>query len=225
MKLTCIKPSCKLAPVPLLLALAFSSPVSAQSEEEEFELAYGDESFISIATGRSQLISKAPAVASIITAEQIEQSGARNLDDVLESVPGLHVSSSSTRLSPVYTIRGISTDRNPQVLVLLNGIPTTNLYFGDRGPVSSMPIRAISRVEIIRGPGSAVYGADAFAGVINIITKTAEEYDGFTVGARIAEFDTREAWLSYGKSGDIDILLQNPSPVNAEAVKGSRAFN
>ena len=207
MKLTCIKPSLKLIHLTIFCTLFISPQSFAQSEEEEFELAYGDESFISIATGRSQLISKAPAVASIITAEQIERSGARTLDDVLETVPGIHVSSSSTRLSPIYSIRGISTDRNPQVLVLLNGVATTNLYFGDRGPVSSMPVRAISRVEIIRGPGSAVYGADAFAGVINIITKTAEEYDGLTVGGRVAEYNTKEAWLSYGKSGEIDIAF------------------
>ena len=91
MKLTCTRPSLKLIHLAIFSALLVSSQAFAQSEEEEFALAYGDEDFISIATGRSQLISKAPAVASIITAEQIEQSGARSIDDVLEMVPGLHV--------------------------------------------------------------------------------------------------------------------------------------
>ncbi len=197
----------KLLPIVLTFFLLESPIVYGQSEEEEFELAYGDEDFISIATGRSKLISKAPAVASIITAEEIERSGARTIDEVLESVPGLHVSSSSTRLSPVYSMRGISTDRNPQVLVLLNGVATTNLYFGDRGPVSSMPVHAVSRVEIIRGPGSAVYGADAFAGVINIITKTASDYDGLTTGVRVGEFSETDAWVSFGKTDGIDVAF------------------
>ena len=197
----------KLWPIALLTALMISPQLFAQSEEDELELAYGDDSFISIATGRNKLISKAPAVASIITAEQIERSGARTIDEVLESVPGLHVSSSSTRLSPVYSIRGITTDRNPQVLVLVNGVATTNLYFGDRGPVSAMPVHAISRVEVIRGPGSAVYGADAFAGVINIITKKAEDYDGLTVGVRIGDFNERDAWVSFGKTEGVDIAF------------------
>jgi outer membrane receptor for ferrienterochelin and colicins len=197
----------KLRPIALLTVLVISPQLFGQSEEDELELAYGDDSFISIATGRSKLITKAPAVASIITAKQIERSGARTIDEVLESVPGLHVSSSSTRLSPVYSIRGIATDKNPQVLVLVNGVATTNLYFGDRGPVSSMPVHAVSRVEIIRGPGSAVYGADAFAGVINIITKKAEDYDGLTIGARIGDFNQRDAWVSFGKTEGVDIAF------------------
>ncbi len=188
--------------------LYFTSHFSiASTEEEELEIGLGDEQFISIATGRKKLVSKAPSVTSVITAEQIFKSGARTIDEVLESIPGLHVSASSTNLSPIYSIRGISTDRNPHVLVLLNGVATTNSYFGDRGPVSSMPVNAVSRVEIIRGPGSAVYGADAFAGVINIITKSAQEYDGLSVGARAAEFGTADLWLSYGNTDEIDIAF------------------
>ena len=57
--------------------------------------------------------------------------------------------------------------------MLINGIPITNLFQGDRNLVwGGMPVEAISRIEVIRGPGSALYGADAFAGVINIVTKT-----------------------------------------------------
>jgi iron complex outermembrane receptor protein len=171
---------------------------SGNDELEELDLSYGDAAFISIATGRSKPINKAPAVATIITAQQIQEIGARTIDEVLESVPGLHVSDSSTRLSPIYSIRGIHTDRNPQVLMLLNGIPMTQLYFGDRGFASSMPVNAISRIEIIRGPGSAIYGADAFAGVINVITKSADDYDGSEAGVRIGDFGTRDLWVSNG---------------------------
>ena len=188
------------------LLLLSTKHVYALSEEEELGLSYGDEAFISIATGRSKPITKAPAVATIITAKQIAESGARTIDEVLETVPGLHVSYSSTRLSPIYSIRGIHTDKNPQVLMLLNGVAMTQLYFGDRGPRSSLPVQAISRIEIIRGPGSAVYGADAFAGVINVITKSADDYDGFEIGARVAELDANDIWLSYGGESDRGIM-------------------
>ena len=61
--------------------------------------------------------------------------------------------------------RGVHTGFNPQVLMLINNIPITNLFHGDRNLVwGGMPVEAISRIEIIRGPGSALYGADAFAG-------------------------------------------------------------
>ena len=76
---------------------------------------YGDEDFISIATGVSQPIAKAPAVASVITARDIKRLGATDIDQVLETVPGLHVAR-STIYNPLYNFRGIHSDFNPQVL-------------------------------------------------------------------------------------------------------------
>src|SRR5690606_2065211 len=90
-------------------------------------------------------------------------------------------------------------DVNPQVLMLINGGPLSSLYVGDRNQVwGGMPVEAISRIEVVRGPGSAIYGADAFAGVINIITKTPEEMNGLSMGARAGSFDTQSSWLQYG---------------------------
>lgn len=177
--------------------------------EENLSFLYGDESFVSIATGRKQLISRAPAVASVITSDDIRRIGARDLDEVLETVPGLHVSVRSAGYNSVYTMRGISSAFNPQILMLVNGIPLTNLLFGNRGEVwAGMPVENISRIEVIRGPGSAVYGADAFAGTINIITKTADEISGFESGASVGSFDTQRAWAQYGGDfGEWDIAF------------------
>jgi iron complex outermembrane receptor protein len=195
-------------PLSLLTVLAAGQGGAQEPSEEDLLLSFGDEEFVSIATGRRQLISKAPAVATVITARDIEQLGAANLDEVLEAVPGLHVSTSSGRLSPKYIIRGISSDFNPEVLVLINGVPMTQVWQGDRGVRSSLPVRSIQRVEVIRGPGSAVYGADAFSGVINVITKTAEDIDGVQVGGRVGSFSTREAWaLAGGSLQGFDVSL------------------
>jgi iron complex outermembrane receptor protein len=112
----------------------------------------------------------------------IEAIGATDLDDVLK--PSDSMSSNALRLDPIYVIRGIHSLFNPQVLVLINGIPITNLFVGSDLIWGGMPINDIARIEVIRGPGSAVYGADAFAGVINIITKTAQDIDGTEIGAR-----------------------------------------
>ena len=171
---------------------------SATSQSEDLERLYGDEDFVSIATGTKQPINKAPAVASVITADDIKAMGATNLDEALESVPGLHVATSSLWFGPIYSIRGIYTDINPQVLVLINGVPITQVYTGDRGARSTLPVEDISRIEVIRGPGSAVYGADAFAGVINVITKDAKEINGTQVGTRIGSFNTQQGWLLHG---------------------------
>lgn len=184
------------------ISLASSCYVNAESEDTEASLLaiYGDEEFISIATGSSQPISKAPAVASVITAEEIFAMGAMDIDDVLETVPGLHVARDVIGYNPIYSFRGISAAVNPQVLMLINGVPLTNLFHGDRGLFwGGMPVEAISRIEVIRGPGAAVYGADAFSGVINIFTKSGSEVDGVSSGVRFGTYDTQSAWLVSGK--------------------------
>lgn len=170
-----------------------------QSEEEELALAYGDKSFVSIASGSRQPIARAPSVASVVTAEDIAAIGAVDLDEVLETLPGLHVARSPLGYNPIYTIRGISTQYNPQVLMLVNGIPITGVTFGDRSNIwGGMPVENIARIEVIRGPGSALYGADAFSGVINIITKTATDINGTQLGLRAGSFNSRDAWVQYG---------------------------
>lgn len=151
---------------------------------------------ISIATGNSVSLDKAPATASVIYAAEIEAMGARTLDDVLETVPGLHISLSSlSRLDSVESIRGIHTGFNPQVLMMVNGVPVQSSVNGGRPILFRVSVHNIERVEIIRGPGSAIYGADAFAGVINVITKDAGSVAHTAIGARSGSFNSREIWL------------------------------
>jgi iron complex outermembrane receptor protein len=153
-----------------------------------------------VATGIRQYTNRAPSVTTVITAQDIEAMGARDLDEVLETVPGLHVARIKD-YQPIYTIRGIFTQVNPEILMLINGIPLKSLYLGSRGQSwGGLPINMISRIEVIRGPGSAVYGADAFAGVINIITKTKEDINGTEVGTRIGSFNTYESWVLFGNN-------------------------
>jgi outer membrane receptor for ferrienterochelin and colicins len=183
----------------LALVWIASATAAQTTEEEDLALAYGDKSTVSIATGGQQPITRAPAVATVITAHDIEAMGATDLDQALESVPGLHVSMSSIALTPIYSFRGIFTGHNPQVLMLVNGIPITHVFWGDRSTMwGGMPLENVARIEVIRGPGSALYGADAFSGVINIITKTATDIDGTELGARVGSFNSRDAWVQHG---------------------------
>jgi len=187
-------------------AEAFREMFSQGPQEEDF---YRTDRLLLTATGNLQSLHRAPAVASVITAEEIEQMGATFLDEVLESVPGLHVGiSAKNRMTPIYSIRGIQTSINPQVLLMVNGLPVTYTYTGGRPETFRLPVTAISRVEVIRGPGSAVHGADAFAGVINVITKKSYETEGTRVGIRGGSFDSRNAWLQHGgKLGGWDMAL------------------
>ncbi len=193
----------------ILHSISVTASLADYDEEEALIELYGDEETISIATGSAQPISRAPAVASVITAEDIKEIGATDIDEVLETVPGLHVARTNIGYNPIYTFRGIHTAFNPQVLILVNGISINNLFQGDRNLVwGGFPVESISRIEVIRGPGSAVYGADAFAGVINIITKQANEIDGVEAGSRIGSFDTQEVWALYGGNvGGFDVAF------------------
>lgn len=193
----------------LIAALFIQTPAAmAQStEEEELALVYGDKTTVSIATGSQQMLRRAPAVASVITAEDIAAMGATDLDDVLETVPGVHVSRSPNGYSPLYVIRGVYSQFLPQVLLLQNGVPMTTLYQGNKGNIwGGYPVEHIARIEVIRGPGSALYGADAYSGVINIITKNAADTPGTEMGVRLGSFNTKNIWVQHGgKLGPMDV--------------------
>ncbi|MBQ0752789.1 MAG: TonB-dependent receptor [Gammaproteobacteria bacterium] len=167
---------------------------------------------VSIATGTVKPLAQAPAGASVVTAEEIAMMGAQTLDEVLETIPGVHVSRGSFGLAPRYFIRGIVSTYNPQTLVLLNGVPMTSLFLGDRGERNpneySLPIKTVERIEVIRGPGSALYGADAFAGVINVITKSADDIDGTELSASWGSFDTSRASILSGQQvGELKVAV------------------
>ena len=181
-----------------VLLCASASAFASAEDEAELALAFGDKEFISLATGSKQLVSRAPAVATVITAQDIAATGARNIDEALQAVPGMHVSVGYL-YDPVYAVRGVHTKYNPQVLMLLNGVPITSPYLGNRGDGwSTLPAENIARIEVIRGPGSALYGADAFTGVINVITKTSADVGGTVVGSRLGSYNSREAWVQHG---------------------------
>ncbi len=197
---------------PLSLALvlvlqAHGASAQQASDEDELALVYGDQRSVSIATGSTQTLRRAPAVATVITAADIAASGATDLDQVLESVPGLHVNRGAGQYAPLYVVRGIVSQFTPQLLVLQNGIPMTTLFQGNKGNLwGGYPVEHIARIEVIRGPGSALYGADAYSGVVNIITKTGADAPGAEIGARAGSFKTRDGWLQYGgKLGAVDL--------------------
>ena len=195
---------CLAVALTLPAALASAAP---PSDEDELTLVYGDSDTVSIATGSLQTLRRAPAVASVITAADIASMGATDLDQVLESVAGLHVGHGGNSYSSLYIVRGIFSQFTPQLLVLQNGVPVTTLFIGNKGNFwGNYPVEHIARIEVIRGPGSALYGSDAFSGVINIITKGPAEAAGTEAGVRIGSLDTRDAWVQHGgKLGPVEV--------------------
>lgn len=209
-----------------ILALALLTPPALQAMtedqedikalEEMFPEDQPDESdfwrqdrLLTTATGSQKPLRLAPSVATVVTKEEIEAIGATSLDEILETVPGLHVvPSGSSFFSPIWSIRGVHTSVNPQVLLLINGVPFSQNYAGNRGTGFRMPVAMISRVEVIRGPGSALHGADAYSGVVNVITKDNFEIDGTKMGVRGGSFDTYDGWVQHGgQYGGWDVAM------------------
>lgn len=188
--------------LPLILASLLQPNWVTANDESLWDMSLeelGKIRVTTLATGTATPLDKAAAVATVITEEDIIAMGATDIDQVLETVPGLHVGRSSQAFPPKYNIRGITSQYNSQTLVLINGTPITDLVFGNRSNIwGGMPVKSISRIEIIRGPGSSMYGADAFAGVINIITKAHKDINGTIGGIRKGSFDTKATWLEHG---------------------------
>ncbi|TQV77056.1 TonB-dependent receptor [Aliikangiella marina] len=209
----------------LVFLLSSVTTIAADSEdtdiEENLEDFYGDEDFVSIATGTKKSIKKAPAVASVITASDIRAIGARNLGEVLETIPGVHVSRSGQQLTPEFWFRGITSTFNPQALLMIDGVSQKSVVRGDNHTVwGEFPVHAIERIEVIRGPGSALYGADAFSGVINVITKRDLDQFNNEIGGMLGSFDTYNLWANWGAKISDWRLVTNFEYLESEGYDG-----
>jgi outer membrane receptor protein involved in Fe transport len=130
-----------------------------------------------------------PVTMSVITAQMIENAPARNFAELLRSVPGVNLTQVSARDINV-TTRGATGTLATGQLALLDGRSLYQDFFGfvmwDFLPVN---LNEIKQVEVIRGPASAVWGANAFNGVVNVITKSPREIAGTSVTFGIGTFD------------------------------------
>ncbi|MGE5342822.1 MAG: TonB-dependent receptor plug domain-containing protein [Candidatus Omnitrophota bacterium] len=136
---------------------------------------------ISSVSKYSQKLGEVPASVTIITSEEIERFGYRTLDDVLMGVRGFFLTNDLNYIHP--GVRGISKSSiaNNRIIVLINGILMSENIFGAASLIGTgfgIDVDAIDRVEIIRGPASALYGSNAMLALINVITKTGKAEDG-----------------------------------------------
>jgi len=139
-----------------------------------------------------QKITEAPSSISIITSSDIKQYGYRTLGEALRSIRGFYVS--GDRSYHYLGSRGFSRpgDYNSRYLLLIDGHRINdNIYdTANIGNELALDIDLIDRVEVIRGPGSSLYGNNAFFGVINIITREAENINGLELSGVAGSFDT-----------------------------------
>lgn len=139
-----------------------------------------------------------PSALYVITGDDILRSGVTNIADALRLAPGVEVGR-FTSTSWAVGIRGLQNNFSKSVLVLIDGRNVyTPLFAGVYWDVQDMPLEDIDRIEVIRGPGGTIWGANAANGVINIITKKATETQGVMASALGGTQDHTIDDLQYG---------------------------
>jgi vitamin B12 transporter len=190
--------------------------ITAYAEEEPLEL---NELLVSAALEPVQAADVASSV-TVITREQIEQRQVKYLSELLRDVPGFSVSQSGGP-GTLTQIRVRGAEAN-QLLVLMDGVRANDPASGDEFQFQFASTANIERIEIIRGPQSAIWGTDALAGVINIIRRkdVAEDYLGAT--AEYGSFNSLDLALDGGLSRDNLRLSGGLSYMDTEGTNISR---
>ena len=190
-----------------VLAVSFSlvTPFSMlwADETNAFEL-FQEEAKVTIATRHEQSTEEAPSIVSVITRREIEAYGDRELSDILRRVPGFEFGVDVYSEAGL-TFRGIWAEEGKSLL-MIDGVMQNELGFGNYNFFASIPASIIEKVEIIRGPGSALYGGFAEVDVINVITRRPKNLNGMRVTGDIGVVGhgaiSRSGNISYGSETD-----------------------
>ncbi len=177
--------------LPLLLLLAFPSHASVVTTDPDFEtlieMPINDlmNIVVSVASLENESLLESPAIVSSFNRKDMQSMGLRSLKDILSFFPGFIVNEPLSG-SPVVQIRGLMDSNNQKILFLIDDTPYWIAATGNI-PVLGIPFDLIEKVEVIRGPGSVIYGTNASAGVIKIVTRKDNVND---VNISIGEFKT-----------------------------------
>lgn len=197
-----------------------ANPFQATLEDEASWL--HDEAYVVTASKVKEEINKSSANVTIIDSDMINKIGANTLLDVLRIVPGMGTAQSNIYPDKI-NVRGIDTWFSEKVLILLDGhsLNSDLLNGGATSTYANFPLEHVKRIEIMRGPASALYGENAFTALINIITQEADEIDGVQIKIKRGSYDTSIANLLIGKRyGDVDMRAN----LNYRDTDGERAY-
>ncbi len=198
-----------------LCSVGQSAEKNDSPQEEGLEyLLFSDIPLVITASKKEEKLKDAPSVVSVITEEQIKKFGATNLREILERAPSVYMTSSYLYHSGAISMRGdYQSHVNNHVLFLINGRQTRDPVFGgiDMPLLNSFPIQNIKSIELVRGPGSVLYGTNAYTGVINIITKDFGEKTTGEIGTQQGSYGTSRYFASASLPGE---ALQVEAGVN-----------
>jgi iron complex outermembrane receptor protein len=176
------------------------TPPQVPSSRDISELAPEDLMKLTVtsAANKEEPLSKVGAALYVITREDIASSGANNIPDLLRLVPGVEVAQINANQWAI-SIRGFNSFYSNKVLALIDGRalyqPSFSTVLWD---MQDTPLEDIERIEVIRGPGGTIWGANAVNGVINIITRRARDTQGGLMTAGAGSWRTADGLLQYG---------------------------
>jgi outer membrane receptor protein involved in Fe transport len=174
---------------------------SDEALEDEL-LLFADMQVVISGTRREVPIALSSVPTSVLTAKDIHYSGLTRLDDLLQFVPGVD-SLQADRNRPGVGVRGLHDSSSDRTLFLINGRNASSPFFGGmellRHPLF---IHDIERIEVVRGPGGAAWGANAFNGVVNVITKRPSDMQGLMLSSRITHFGDTYSQLRWADGVD-----------------------
>jgi len=142
----------------------------------------------------AQKLADAPSIISAFNEADINRLGARTLSDVLQTVPGMQLQFKSNGRQKVW-VRGVQSEFNQKILIYLDGVPFRDV-FGDFAIDEELPLENVKRIEVIRGPGGTLYGANAYSAVINIYTYQPGEKNKYRAKLQYGNQNTRSAYFS-----------------------------
>lgn len=198
--LACLLLACLLFPAHPIAAqeAGTASPVPPAVENPSELSLFEDIPIVVTASKKPERVTDAPSIISIITAEEIERMGARTLMDLLRTIPGFELHGDARNVTQI-TVRGLRSDTSSGVKVLIDGHAVNDPFTGGATEFyEDLPLANVKRIEIIRGPASAVYGANAFVSVINILTNDAADLDGLRVALYGDTFATLNPSFQWG---------------------------
>jgi outer membrane receptor protein involved in Fe transport len=185
----------------LLAGLAVLNPENATAQEVRSE---SPPELVFAVSRYAQLLSDAPASVSVITREEIDRFGWCTIGEILSAARGIFVS--YDRNYQYATVRGLARlgDFNTRVLLLLNGRRLSGGFEEGAliGTEAAIDVGAIERVEIIHGPGSAMFGTNAFYAVVNLVTRAGRTQPGVAVEVGAASFHTWNGSVAFGHRTD-----------------------
>jgi len=150
------------------------------------------------ASKQAEPLKETPVPVTVITSEMIERIGARSLKDVLITyVPGMTFVQDHNEVN--VAARGIYGSSQQKMLVLLDGHRLNNRAFSEANPDFSISLEKIKQIEVLRGPGSSLYGNVALTAVINIVTKSGKDLDGASVSSSVGNYGQQKLSFVYGK--------------------------